>query len=100
MAHFGRCVYLTFVNARVSGLHVFNLQRPCARGLHQEYPEPVVGDEQQPIDSEYVRVPPSYPRNLWEKKKKINKINKKTKQKNPTNLIRIEANSTKLSVQN
>lgn len=64
MAHFWRCVYLTFVDARVSGLHVLDLQRPRARGLDQEYPEPVVGDEQQPIDGEYVRVPPADPRHL------------------------------------
>jgi len=61
MAHFWRCIYLTFVNAGVPGLHIFYLQRPRARGLDQKYSEPIVGDEQQPIDGEYVRVPPPYP---------------------------------------
>lgn len=45
MAHFGRRVYLALVYTRVPRLHIFDLQRPRARRLHQEYPEPVVGDE-------------------------------------------------------
>lgn len=61
MAHFRRRVYLAFVDTRVPGLHVFNLQRPRTRRLYQKYSEPVVGDEQQPIDGEYVRIPSSYP---------------------------------------
>lgn len=65
MAHFWRRVYLALVYTGVPRLYIFDLQRPRARRLHKEYPEPVVGDEQKPVDGQYVRVPPSDPRNLW-----------------------------------
>lgn len=67
VAHFWRCIYLTFVNSRVPGLHVFDLQSPRAGGFNEEYPEPIVGDEQQPIDGEYVRISSPYPRHLRHK---------------------------------